>query len=263
MRILAISDLHTDFRENKQLLEEIPAGAYQQDTLIAAGDISDNLETLQSTLALLRSRFKQVFYVPGNHELWVRRSPSTSVEKFYRVLEVCESLDVQTSPQQVQGIWVVPLFSWYDPQFDEDGSADDESLLGWADFHLCKWPREIGQVCTFFLQMNVPHLRAYDGPVISFSHFLPRRDLLPPTEHLRFKGLPKVAGCVGLDRQIRQLRASVHVFGHSHIGCDRVIDGIRYVQNPLRYPRERLRPDLPIKIIVDTSGDTTQAPPSG
>lgn len=239
MRILAISDLHTDFGENKRLLEEVPVGEYQQDILIAAGDISDNLDTLQSTLDILRSRFRQVFYVPGNHELWVRRGASTSVEKFYRVLEVCRALAVHTSPQWIDGWWIVPLFSWYDPQFDEDGSADAESLLGWADFHLCKWPREIGPVCTFFLKMNEPHLRLYGGPVISFSHFLPRRELLPPTERLRFKGLPKVAGCTGIDEQIRRLHSRIHIFGHSHISCDRVIDGVRYIQNPLRYPRER------------------------
>jgi 3',5'-cyclic AMP phosphodiesterase CpdA len=73
MRILAISDLHTDFRENKVLLEQLSDVAYQQDILIAAGDISDRLETLTSTLTLLRAKFMRVFYVPGNHELWVRR----------------------------------------------------------------------------------------------------------------------------------------------------------------------------------------------
>jgi hypothetical protein len=108
--------------------------------------------------------------------------------------------------------------------------------------------------------MNEPHLRTYDGPVVSFSHFLPRRDLLPPTERLRFKGLPIVAGCSALDQQIRQLQSHVHVFGHSHIGCDRIIDGVRYVQNPLRYPRERGVADFPIKIILDTDELSAQGP---
>jgi Icc-related predicted phosphoesterase len=260
MRILAISDLHTDFRENKWLLEQLPAGAYQGDALIAAGDISHNVETLQATLVLLRSKFKKVFYVPGNHELWVRKEKCSSVEKFYRVLALCDTLEVQTRPEKVQGVWIVPLFSWYDPDFDEDNSGDVESLSGWADFYLCEWPAGVGEVCQFFLKMNEPHLRTYDGPVVSFSHFLPRRDLLPPRERLRFKGLPLVAGCSALDRQIRQLQSRVHVFGHSHIACDRIIDGVRYVQNPLRYPRERTAADFPIKIILDTDEALAQAP---
>jgi predicted phosphodiesterase len=239
MRILAISDLHTDFRENMWLVEQLSDVAYRQDILIAAGDISDRLDTLKSTLALLRAKFMKVFYVPGNHELWVRKGSQTSVEKFFSVLALCEALDIQTSPAKVDAMWIVPLFSWYEPQFDADNSEADDSLASWADFYLCKWPTAVGPVCDFFLRMNEPHLRSYDGPVISFSHFLPRRDLLPAVERLRFKGLPKVAGCAALDAQIRYLKSGVHVFGHSHISCDRVIDGVRYIQNPLRYPRER------------------------
>ena len=252
MRIFAISDLHTDFRENMWLVEQLSNVTYQRDILIAAGDISDKLDTLKSTLALLRAKFMKVFYVPGNHELWVRRERQTSVEKFFSVLALCETLDIQTSPAKVDAVWIVPLFSWYEPQFDADNSGDTDSLGGWADFYLCKWPPAIGQVADFFLRMNEPRLLAYDGPVISFSHFLPRRDLLPAVERLRFKGLPKVAGCAALDQQIRALNSGVHVFGHSHISCDRVIDGVRYVQNPLRYPRERATADFPMKIIADT-----------
>jgi predicted phosphodiesterase len=239
MRILAISDLHTDFRENKVLLEQLSDVAYQQDILIAAGDISDRLETLKSTLTLLRAKFMKVFYVPGNHELWVRRGDHTSIEKFFSVLTLCEGLDIQTSPKKVGTTWIVPLFSWYEPQFDVDHSVGSNALGGWADFYFCKWPPEMEQVSDFFLSMNQPHLRSYDGPVVSFSHFLPRRDLLPAVERLKFKGLPKVAGCAALDEQIRSLKSGVHVFGHSHIHCDRVIDGVRYIQNSLRYPRER------------------------
>lgn len=259
MRIFAISDLHTDFRENMMLVEELSGVIYQRDALIVAGDISDRPDTLRSTLALLRSKFMQIFYVPGNHELWVRRESRTSIEKFHSVLALCETLNVQTSPAKVDAMWIVPLFSWYESQFDADNSGDNDSLNGWADFYLCKWPSAIGQVCDFFLRMNEPRLRSYDGPVISFSHFLPRRDLLPAVERLKFKGLPKVAGCAALDEQIRSLKSGIHIFGHSHISCDRVIDGIRYIQNPLRYPRERPNATFPMKIIVDS--DCLTPPP--
>src|SRR5215475_9012803 len=117
MRILAISDLHTDFRENMLLVEQLSDVTYQRDILIAAGDISDRLDTLQSTLALLRAKFMKIFYVPGNHELWVRRESRTSVEKFHQILALCETLDVQTSPGKVDSMWIVPLFSWYESQF--------------------------------------------------------------------------------------------------------------------------------------------------
>jgi len=259
--ILAISDLHTDFRENRMWLEQMPGELFKEAVLIVAGDISDRLDILASTLALLRAKFSHVFYVPGNHELWVRKETGTSIEKFFRIVDLCEALDIQTRPAQIGDVWIVPLFSWYEPGFDADNSGDVAGLYGWTDFHLCRWPGGMGNAADFFLQLNEPYLRTYDGPIISFSHFLPRRDLLPPTHRLKFKGLPKVAGCIALDAQIRQLGARVHVFGHSHISCDRVIDGVRYVQNPLRYPRERLFSGFPVKIIMHSDGDTSATPP--
>lgn len=258
MRLFATSDLHTDFRENWQLLKQFSEVIYREDSLIVAGDIADKIEIIKDTLSLLCSKFRQVFYTPGNHEMWVRNGNFDSVEKLHRVMEVCETLRVQVRPARAAGLWVVPLFSWYDADFDveDEGDASPHAaseLEGWTDFHLCKWPEGIGTLSAYFLKMNTRHLRAYDAPVVSFSHFVPRRELLPPSEYLRFKGLPKVAGSLALDKQIRELKSVIHVFGHSHINCDKVIEGVRYVQNSLCYPRERTSASFPFKMIWDSS----------
>jgi predicted phosphodiesterase len=229
MRIHAISDLHTDFAANLLIIEGLSKSAYRDDVLLVAGDIGDRLETISHTLAVLRERFAKVFYVPGNHELWVR-ADTTATD--------CVGLDVHTTPGRAGGLWIVPLLSWYEAEFDS-GNEHESSLKAWADFYFCKWPKSMRSVCDHFTNLNASRIRRYDGKVISLSHFLPRRDLLPPTELLRFKGLPQVAGCERLETQIRELGSIAHVFGHSHINCDRVINGVRYVQNALRYPSER------------------------
>ena len=41
--------------------------------LILAGDISDDQSVLRSTFELVVQKFNHVFFVPGNHDLWVRR----------------------------------------------------------------------------------------------------------------------------------------------------------------------------------------------
>jgi len=39
--------------------------------------------------------------------------------------------------------------------------------------------------------------------------------------------------------QVRSLRSTTHLFGHTHFGWDVILDGIRYMQAPLAYPSER------------------------
>jgi predicted phosphodiesterase len=234
MRIWAVSDLHADIRENRMLLERIPAGEHRGDALIVAGDIADNLAIVGDVLGELRQRFGEVFFVPGNHELWVRAGGGDSLEKFHAVLGACRAAGVRTGPARVGGAWVVPLFSWYHDSFDVSGQADAESLEAWADRYFTRWPPGTDRVDRLFARMNEPVLRAYDAPVVSFSHFVPRPDLLPPVSWLRFKGLPLVAGSEEIEAQLRRAGAAVHVFGHTHIPEDRVIGGVRYVQNHLR-----------------------------
>lgn len=47
---------------------------YKSDAIIIAGDISDDSQVIKDTLKLFLSKWEHVFFVPGNHELWMRRS---------------------------------------------------------------------------------------------------------------------------------------------------------------------------------------------
>jgi predicted phosphodiesterase len=258
MRIYAISDLHTDFRENREALERAPMSGHRDDVLIVAGDIADSEPVLRDTLQLLASRFGEVFFVPGNHELWVRGEQRDSMEKFRAVLRICDETGVRTEPARVGGTWVVPLFSWYDASFDVRGEAVADELEAWADRYFTRWPSGVGRVDEAFLEMNEPHVRRYDAPVITFSHFLPRPELLPPVQYLRFRGLPLVAGSLGIESQIRRIAPQVHVFGHTHIPSDKVLDGVRYVQN--HFLRGSDGATSPLKLVW-TTPDEAFAPP--
>ena len=65
-RIFAISDLHVDYPKNRQFIQSWGKLRYKNDTLIVAGDVTDNLELLKITLEGFVKQFKYVFFVPGN-----------------------------------------------------------------------------------------------------------------------------------------------------------------------------------------------------
>lgn len=73
MKIYLVSDVHTDHVENLEWIRNLSPTEYKQHTLILAGDVSDNLETFEITMKLLKEKFNNVFFVPGNHDLWCRR----------------------------------------------------------------------------------------------------------------------------------------------------------------------------------------------
>lgn len=45
----------------------------QDHVLLLPGDISDDIDMVRETLAVLRRGFREVCFTPGNHDLWVRR----------------------------------------------------------------------------------------------------------------------------------------------------------------------------------------------
>lgn len=65
------------------------------------------------------------------------------------------------------------------------------------------------------------------------------QDLLPEKRMLFQPNLAKAVGSDLLLRRIKHLRPIAHVFGHTHFLWDQTLDGVRYCQWPLGYPRER------------------------
>jgi hypothetical protein len=235
---------------------------YTGDVLLLAGDVCHETGKLQAALAFLLEKFARVFFVTGNHELWLLDSHhSDSLDKFHRILELCRALGVRTEPAKIEDghgeLWIVPLFGWYvkpdegpDSLFLPKDGPDNEPLDAWADEHFVHWPGT-RLAAAHFLELNLPHLkRVYDAPVISFSHFLPRMELLFPPEFAGSRqpafwprqagfNFSRVAGTQVLDQQIRKLGSHVHAYGHQHRNRWVTIDGILYVSHCLGYPHER------------------------
>ena len=49
----------------------------------------------------------------------------------------------------------------------------------------------------------------------------------------------RIAGCVGLEKQIRRLNSKIHVYGHQHRNWEWHLDHTSYLSHCLGYPRER------------------------
>jgi hypothetical protein len=184
-----------------------------------------------------------VLFVPGNHELWVRRQPGqtdrTSFDKFAEVRQVATDAGVSMQRFRREGISIVPLLGWYDYSFGQPG---EELRSVWMDYRACRWPAELSMrdIAQRFEDLNEI---SSDGETeatlrISFSHFLPRIDVMPPHIPADLKMLYPILGSVHLDKQVRALRSDIHIYGHSHVNRRLLIDGVTYINNAFGYPQE-------------------------
>jgi predicted phosphodiesterase len=265
IRVYALSDVHVDYAENLDWLRAVDGTVHKNDVLLLAGDVSHKIERLEITFEIVARKFGSVFYVPGNHDLWVHpEEPGNSISKFKEIHSLCERMGIETQPRRFSGhhqsLWVVPLYSWYvRPEEGEDSlfmpkEKEDPDLGRWADSYYTRWEplKEGERVADFFHKKNEVHLHQnYDAPIVTLSHFLPRKELMMssgkrgnPLEQSFHDANPgfnfsRVAGSMALDKQIREIAASVHVYGHQHRNRDRVIEGVRYIAQCLGYPHER------------------------
>ena len=197
---------------------------------------------------------------------------------------------------------VVPLLSWHHRSFDDEPPIEcwggiPSARRASADYRRTRWPHPLSlsddSAANFVDSLNdvVLDLDDLDDHCVSnvddcrggnahnvmmtFSHFLPRIELIPEKRYL---SLPTLHSCVGstfLERRLRRMgekyrtkyengdvgdtgdgdvhgdddddgttsftddrRGHLHAFGHSHLAWDATIDGVRYVHVPLAYPRE-------------------------
>jgi predicted phosphodiesterase len=239
MRIFAVSDIHIDYDVNARWLSGISNADHQDDLLILAGDVTDNRALLEWALVTLARRFRKVLFVPGNHDLWVIREDRKkhSLQKFEEIRDIVEASGASMQPYRDRGVSLIPLLAWYDYSF---GQPTHELRTMWMDYVACRWPAGYGEdeVAAHFASLNDGQRFSDAGKVITYSHFLPRIDVMPGFMPPASQTLFPILGTTRLDRQLRALNASVHVYGHSHINRNVEIDGVTYINNAFGYPNE-------------------------
>ncbi|MFF3612231.1 metallophosphoesterase family protein [Streptomyces sp. NPDC002580] len=262
--LLAISDLHIGYAENRALVENLRPGS-DADWLLVAGDIGELVDDIRWTLETLAGRFREVIWVPGNHELWTHPKDPVQlrgVARYDHLVSLCRELGV-TTPEDPYPVWngpggpavVAPLFLLYDYSFLPEGCATKEQGLAHAhgtgivcaDEHLLHpdpypsreaWSR--ARVAE--TERRLADLPG-DLPVIPVNHYPLHRH---PTDILRYPEFAMWCGTTATADWHRRFRVETMVYGHLHIPRTTWHEGVRFEEVSVGYPREwRRRPGPP------------------
>ncbi|WP_202638302.1 metallophosphoesterase family protein [Bailinhaonella thermotolerans] len=272
MNLLAISDLHVAFPENRSHLRDLRPIS-ESDWLLVAGDVAERMDDIEWALRLLGDRFATVVWAPGNHELWSfpdRPDEPRGAARYRALVELCRRLGVLT-PEDPYPVWpgrdgpvtVAPLFLLYDYSFRPDGVASKAEALRLA--------HDAGVVCTDEVLLDpdpYPSVDAWcaarlavterrlaelpDGArTVLVNHYPLVRE---PTRVLRY---PEFALWCGTERTAKwhlRYNAAAVVYGHLHIPRTTWHDGVRFEEVSLGYPREWRRrggPRHPVTILPE------------
>ncbi len=254
--LLAISDLHITYPENRRVLEGL-RGRSRGDWLIVGGDVSELSTDIEWALGVLRERFATVIWVPGNHDLW--STPEDPVQlrgeqRYHHLVEMCARLGVLT-PEDPYPVWegpegpvtVAPLFLLYDYSFGRNIAPTKEQSLARAYaagvvcsdelvLHPDPYPSREAW-CAARVRASELRLAARDPALatVLVNHFPLVRD---PTLILRH---PEFAQWCGTERTADwhvRFGAKAVVYGHLHIPRVTWHDGVRFTEVSLGYPRE-------------------------
>jgi 3',5'-cyclic AMP phosphodiesterase CpdA len=254
VKLWALSDLHVGFSANRRAVERITPHA--EDWLVLAGDVGETVDELNFVLTTIGPRFRRLIWVPGNHELWSLGDGDLRGEAKYRALvDECRRHGVST-PEDPFPLFdageeprlIAPLFTLYDYSFGPPGltaagarawaleeglECADERLLhpdpypsieAWCDAR-----------CVFSEARLVDAVSASAYPTVLVDHFplLPELAVLPRVPRFRiWCGTERTRGW-----HLR-FHAEAVIYGHLHLPSRRVIDGVRFEEVSLGYPRE-------------------------
>ncbi|MFI9798943.1 metallophosphoesterase family protein [Streptomyces sp. NPDC052302] len=263
-RLLAVSDLHIGYDENRALVEAMRPGS-DDDWLLVAGDVAETVADVTWALKTLAGRFRQVVWVPGNHELWTHPKDSVTLRgaaRYDHLVEVCRDLGVLT-PEDPYPVWdgpggpvaVAPLFLLYDYSFLPAGSSTKEQGLQYAHgtgvvcndeylLHPDPYPTRDAW-CAARVAATERRLAALpeDLPTVLVNHYPLHRH---PTDVLWYPEFAMWCGTALTADWHRRFRVEAMVYGHLHIPRTTWHEGVRFEEVSVGYPREwRRRPEPP------------------
>ena len=253
MALLAISDLHVGYAANRNAVAQI--GPHPDDWLVLAGDVCETVTQLDETLALLLPKFRQLVWVPGNHELWTRREEPglAGVRKYEALVQACRRRGVLT-PEDPYPLYlgangplrIAPLFTLYDYSFvprpmapaDAVQWAIDQGVLCSDEVVLSPEPYRTRDAWCHArcdeTERRLAEARALDAhPMVLINHFPMRR------EHVQLSRFPSFAIWCGTERTrdwAPRYGAQAVVYGHLHMPGTRVEGGVHYHEVSLGYP---------------------------
>lgn len=248
MRIQIASDLHFEFLHQNKYERLHNRFKGEADVLVLAGDICAlrYVDQIRDVLGPFCEKYKDVVYVPGNHEFY-KTSPKDAMIVLGAVQNELHNLHVlKSNLHSIQNQWFFGGTMWFEDQL---GNVPLKGMLN--DFNLIKdfepWVYEQNKIFEREFSSNV------GNSTVVVSHHLPNYTSVPARFRDRVMGAPSLNRFFVHDITELMLQRSpkLWIHGHTHDSCDYTLGHTRVVCNPYGYPSEGQRNKFNPDLIID------------
>lgn len=275
MRIASVSDIHLDYRANREVFKKMAAEirVHAPEVVVVAGDVSHVDELIVRCIRLLRNVSDRVAYLPGNHDLWINRpgedlrdDPSMSTwERHDRVLRtLVESAGghyLPSEPLRLGDVAIAGSCGWYDYSFFRaefreqvtESALRDQTLHGmqWGDRTRTAFRQSDGRLMTdpeIARQME----NILDAQLTQLDRDPAIQHVVCATHHQQYEHMVRRAGTLPWEffnafmgsRRMGEIidkhsKVGHVIYGHTHTLGEYRLGMRRVFATPLGYPRER------------------------
>lgn len=250
MKIDVCSDLHVDsWNQTLGKLGNLDWADYKHTdstVLIIAGDISNSWVQSRTVVENARKLYDQVIWVDGNHEFYF--SGAQTVVGVEANLATVEGFLPTQQKIDCGPVEIIGVNGWYDWKIS-DKVDTQRAMNAWAagmndsrlDFDTFNHP---GELATRDADALRKRLEAATKPVVVVTHTVPLREFLPYTGNFGWDSLTPSFGNsmfeqIAIDHKDKII---CWIFGHTHRRSDKVVYGIRFINNARAYPLELAEP---------------------
>ncbi|CAN9380777.1 unnamed protein product [Alternaria alternata] len=221
-RLWGISDIHLSFKGNREALEKLLP--HPHDDLILCGDVGESAEHCRIAFTKVKECFRQVFWVPGNHELYTLPSEkdhgARGEAKYMECVAIAREYGILT-PEDGYTLWegeggpclIAPIFTLG----GRHRKPTDEHLL-----HPDPYSSRI-EWCNALLDKTE------------------KKPLAAPEDLVKLFRVPRFSLWCGTKKTEdwhNKYNAKIVVSGHLHIRRTDWIDDTRFEEVSLGYPRQ-------------------------
>jgi hypothetical protein len=236
-----ISDLHAETWTNFDW-----AGQATSPYCVVAGDIARDRDTVIDTLRHLGSCYQAVFYVDGNdeHRYFYNDLNASYADLARRLKKIPNVVFLQDNVVVIDGVAILGTNGWWG--FDLDENIDSEGSKQWMkNRYEARHPEVVvdtqmihdaSRTDAAYLVSSIQRLQTHQDvkKIVIVTHTVPDAELIQHDIDLAGK---YDFNCMG-NRLMRLVHTNdtehkIHTwcFGHYHGTVDRMLNGIRYVNN--------------------------------